>query len=275
MNKPEITLSRLLGFILSVAFIWIFFFSVWYSTNIQNQENFVTTATQVLSSESVRDSVSMELVERIKEKHPIIGTVTAPLLSKVISGVLASDLFSKVYVNAATELHTQLTTKDPKPLTLEIKPTKQVISLLTQKQNPELLDKLPDNLILLERNKIPSLYKVGTLINVAGPVLLIAALITLFYLWRGISKKRTFIVVLSLVFAASGFIVYTLVPAIGGYLQASANSANVANIIYQVYAAFTHRISEVALNVLFFGLLVAFLAKFLKRGVLQLPKSTK
>lgn len=267
----QITLSRILVFFISVIFIWIFFISVWYSRNILDSNTFVSKTTQILQSEQVRNSISNEVLERAAQRRPILGRVTQPILSKVVSGVLASDLFSNAYERIARELHLQLTSKDPRQISVNVSPAKNFVVLLTRDEDPQLVTNIPDEIILIRKNQIPSLYKFGTTLSILGPVLLIIGLILLVDLWRKFENKRTYIVILGLVFAASGFIVYGLVPAIGNYIAAHSDSANVANIIRQVYFEFTYSVSRWATYVFFAGIISAVSAQFLKPGIFRIP----
>ena len=263
---------KVLGLVVSVVFIWTFLFSIWYSNNILNQQNFVTTTTQVLNSEKVRTAISNEIVETIKIKRPIIGSLTAPILTKVIAGVMDSDLYASVNTKVAQQLHLQLTSANPRELGLELKPMKNFLSPFLEKADSDLLKSIPDNIVVIRKNQIPSLYQFGTALTMLGPILLIVAIIMLALIWRKIEDKRNYITVLSLCFAASGLLIYFLIPTLGNYLSAQADSINTATIINEVYVAFTAPIAQFAMNVLMGGLVVAVIAKFLKRELFKLPQ---
>jgi hypothetical protein len=272
MNSTQFSATRILGLVLSVIFIWVFLFSVWYSNNILNQEKFVATTTQVLNSETVRNAISNQIIQVVKVKRPIIGSITEPILTKVIAGVMDSNLYSAINTKLAQEMHLQLTSANPRELTIELKPMKDFLSPFIEKTDSELLKSVPDNIVVIRKNQIPSLYKFGTTLTMLGPILLIAALIILVVLWRKITDKRNYIVILSLCFAASGLLVYFLVPTLGNYISAQADSVNTAAIINEVYYAFTAPISQFAMNLLVGSLIIAVLAKFLKRDLFKLPQ---
>jgi hypothetical protein len=266
------TPSKVLGLVLSVFFIWVFMFSVWYSNNILNQENFVATTTQVMNSETVRNAISNQIVETVKIRRPIIGSFTAPILTKVIAGVMDSNLYASINTKVAQELHLQLTSANPRELGIELKPMKDFLTPLFEKTDSDLLKSIPDNIIVIRKNQIPSLYQFGTILTLLGPILLIAAIFIMVIIWRKISDKRNYIAILSLCFAASGLLVYFLVPTLGNYLTAQADSVNVATIINEIYVAFTASISQFAINMLMGGLVVAVMAKFLKRELIRFPQ---
>ena len=272
MNKIEFNLSKIIGIIVSVVFVWVFLFSVWYSNNILNQEKFVTTTTQILQSETTRNSLSNEVVTVIKTRNPIVGTISEPLLINILSSVMDSELYTNVTSRMAKQLQLQLTSATPRELQVELSPAKAVLNPLFQRADSDLLNRIPENIVVLRKNQIPSLYKFGTYLTISGPILLIAGLVILGLIWRKISDKRNYIVVLSLTFAASGLLVYFLVPAVGNYLVAQTNSANIATIINEIYMAFTVSISQFAIYVLTGGIIAALTARFLKKEIFKLPE---
>jgi hypothetical protein len=274
MNKSSIAVSSTLGIIVSVVFIWIFAFSIWYSNNILNEEKFVSNTTKVLQSESVRNNISTEIIDTIKLKRPIIGSIGEPLLTKVVAGVLGSNLFAKVNTKIAQEIHLQLTTSNPRALTVDLKTTKDFLGPFVEIADPELLSNIPDQIVIVKRNQIPSLYKFGTYLTVLAPILLIIAVIILGLVWRNVTDKRSYIGILSLSFAASGLLVFFLVPALGNYFAAQADNVNTASIISQIYLVFTNPISQFAKILLAFGVLVALSARFLKKEIFRLPKNS-
>lgn len=270
----EFNLSKILGLFVSVVFIWVFLFSIWYSNNILNQERFVTTTNTVLQSEQARDAISNEVISVIKQRRPIVGTISEPLLTNLISGVLNSDFYSNVTTRMAQELQLQLTSANPRELGLDLKPTKNLLSPIFERTDSELLERIPDNIVVLRRNQIPSLYQFGTLITLFGPVALIVALIIFAVIWTRVADKRNYITLLSLSFAGTGLLIYFLIPALGNYAVAQANSVNIATIINEVYVAFTAPISTFAFNVTILGIIVALIAKFVRREFFKLPKAT-
>ncbi len=272
MNKSQFSFASILGLIVSVVFIWIFLFSIWYSNNILNQEVFVSKTTQVLQSEAVRNSISNEVVARVKLKMPIVGSISEPLLTKVLVGVLDSQMFTNVTTKMAQELHLQLTSANPRELSLELKPAKTLLSPIIERTDSDLLKNIPDQIVVIRKNQIPSLYKFGTFLTLAGPILLIAALIIFAFIWRKINDKRNYIAILSLIFAASGLFVYFLIPAVGNYLTAQADSVNIATIINEIYLTFTASISQFAFNILIGGIIIALVAKFVRRELFRLPE---
>ena len=212
MEKSQFNFSKILGLIVSVVLIWTFLFSVWYSNNILNQEKFVATTNQVLQSEATRNAISNEIISVVKQRRPIVGTISEPLLTNILAGVLNSDFYSNVTTKIAQQLQLQLTSANPRELGLDLRPTKNLLSPLLERADSDLLNRIPDNILILRKNQIPSLYQFGTSLTIFGPIALIIALILLVLIWRMVIDKRSYIVNLSLAFAGSGLLVYFLVP---------------------------------------------------------------
>lgn len=272
MDKTKLNFSKIIGLFVSVVFVWVFLFSVWYSNNIINQEKFVATTTQVLESETVRDAISSQIITTVQLRRPIIGSVAAPLLTKIISGVMDSNLYSNLNTKLAQELHLQLTSANPRELTIELKPTKDLLGPFIERSNPGLISSIPDSLTIIRRGQIPSLYKFGTLLTLLGPILLIAALAIMGLIWIKVTDKRNYITILSLCFTATALFVYFLIPTAGNYIAAQANTVNIATIINEVYNAFTISIYNFAFNVMLVSLAIALIARFLRRDMFRLPQ---
>lgn len=271
MNKTGLTAGSILSLVLAVLFFWVFIFSIWFSNNIINRDTFVSKTVSVLESEQVRNAISTELVDRVKERRPIVGAVTAPILSKIIVGILDTDLFDAVYRRMAEELHLQLTTKNPRPLVINVKDTAEFIRPLVERQNPDLIDNLPDQIVVIGQGQVPSLYRIGSILSVLGPVLLIVAIVILALVWRKVVQKRSFFTILGLIIAASGFLFYFIVPAIGSYAVSSAQSANTAIVIDSLFKSFTSPLVRLSLSAFVMGLLIAAVSAFLKRDLFRLP----
>ena len=272
MSKSDFSLASILGIIVSAFFIWVFLFSVWYSNNILNQDKFIEITNKVLQSESTRSAISNEVISIIKARRPIVGTISEPLLSNLLTSVMSSELYSNVTVRMSRQLQLQLTSANPRELQVELSPAKTLLNPIFERADSDLLERVPDNIVVLRKNQIPSLYKFGTYLTVSGPILLVIGLIMLGLIWRRISDKREYIVILSLTFAASGLLVYFLVPAVGNYVVAQTDSVNIATILNEVYTAFTAPISQFSSYVIVGGVLIALIAKFVRRELFKLPE---
>jgi len=271
MNKSEFSLVSILGIISSVIFIWVFLFSIWYSNTILNQKKFVYTTTAVLQSEEIRSAISSQIVNSVQEKRPIVGAIAAPLLTNIITGVMDSNLYSNLNTKIAQEIQIQLTSANPKEVYFNVKPTKDLLSPILSRVEPELLRNVPDRVEIIRKNQIPSLYLFGTYLTITGPILLISALIILGFLWTRISDKRNYITILSLTFAGTALLVYFLVPALGNYIIAQTNSIEKSLIVSNLYYAFFNPISQTATYVLIGAIVIALIAKFVKKEIFRLP----
>ena len=270
--KLKLSIKSILGVVLAVIFFWVFAISIWFTNNILDRDTFVNKTTAVLETEQSRTAISNEIVGRIRQNRPIIGTITAPILSKIIVGVLDTDIFDTIYTRMAQELHLQLTTRNPRPLTIDVKDTAEFIRPLVEERNPDLIDSLPDQIVIIKENQIPSIYRFGTVLTITGPVLLIAGLVILILVFRSASSKRSFVTVLGLSLAASGFLVYYLVPAIGSSVSSLASSTNSAVIIDSLYRSFTDPLVRLSTTVLVLGSLTTVAGLFLRKDLLKLPR---
>lgn len=269
------SLLSLFGIIISVLFIWIFIFSIWYSNNIVNKQNFVNKTTQVLQSEIVRTAISNEIIDIVKAKRPLIGTVSAPILSNIITGVLDTDLSANLFKRMAGELHLQLTTKNPRPLIIDVAQTKEFIAPLLANRDTTLLEDFPNQIVIIQKNQIPSLYLFGTYLGILGPVLLIVALIILGISVYKTKNRRGFFAKLFLTVSAFGALVYFLIPTLGNYLIANFQSINLSVIVNEVYQSFTSPLIKVSLGSIVVGLVGAGLSLFIKKENIKIKRKKR
>lgn len=272
MNKFGINLSSALAIVLAVLFFWVFIFNIWFKNNILNRENFVNTTVSVLSTEETRNAIADEVVGVVQQKAPVIGQITAPILTKVIVGVLDTDLFNNVFNKLAEEIYYQMTTSNPRPLEIKTGGIAVLISPLLADQNPNFLKNFPDKIVIIKQGSIPSLYQFSNILSILGPVLLIAGLILAGFSWIKTVNKRSFFVVFGLTLAATGFIIYSMIPVVGNYITSSLSSPNAILILTNIYDAFTYKIVDFSLYVLVIGLVLAICAKFLRKSLFKLPK---
>jgi hypothetical protein len=271
-NRQKRSLIYLLGIIVSVFLIWVFIFSIWYSGSINNRTKFVNKTTKVLETETVRTAISNEIIEIVKEKRPLVGTLTAPVLSNIITGVLDTNLFDTIYKRIAGELHLQLTTKNPRPLQIDVKQTKEFIEPLVSSQDDTILNDFPDQIVLIKKGQFPSLYLFGAYLGIIGPAALITALVILGYIWLRTTNKRNYLLKLFLVIAAYGVLVYFLIPTLGTYLISKFQSVNLSIIVNEVYNAFTDPLAKASMASIIVGLAGAISSKWLNRDILRIPR---
>lgn len=271
MKSTFFNIKNLAGLTLSILFIWIFIFSAWYSNNILDQKRFTENMVSVLKTETVRTSISNEIIDSVRQEAPLVGSITGPILTKIIAGVMDTDLFANFYERSARELHLQLTSANPREIKIQLRPTKLLLTPILDRSNPNLLNAVPNELVIIGKNQIPSLYKFGTYLTISGPILLIIALIILAFVWKINEDKRNYFFALGLIISGSGMLVYLLLPSLGNFISAQVNSINVVNIINEVYSIFTKPLYELSRYFFIFGIIVALVAKFLRRDIFHLP----
>lgn len=275
MKKNHLSIVSVIGMIFAVAFFWVFIFSLWYSNSILDRGNFVNKTTEVLERESVRNAIATEVVDKVRENRPLIGTVTAPILSKIVVGILDTPVFDTIYRRMAQELHLQLTTKNPRPLVIEVRDTAEFIRPLIERQNPDLIDNLPDRIVIIGQNQIPSLYMFGSTLTLGGPLLLVIGIAILGILFKRTHNKRHYFAMLGIVLAASGFLVYFTIPSVGSYLSANATNNNSAVVIDTLYRAFTGELVDLSIGILTAGIIITIASLVLKKQYLKIPARRK
>lgn len=271
MNNKSISLGSIIGLIVAVIFFWVFAINIWFSNTILDRENFVNTTTQVLTTEASRNAIAEEVVTIVQKNAPIIGTITSPIITKIVVGVLDTNLFLTIYTKLSEEIYFQLTTPNPSALEIELGEVASFIGPLILDQNPEFLNNFPNKITIIGKNEIPSLYKFSNYLSILGPILFISGLAIVGLIWRRSIDKRNYFISLGLITATSGFLVFALIPVVGNLITSGLSSPNSIFIITSLYSTFTKTLVDFSVAVLVIGLFSAFAAKFVRRSVFRLP----
>jgi hypothetical protein len=109
----------------------------WLEINIVNSSRFVSTTTDVLDQEDVREALADRIVERLLAERPIADAVVGDQLEAVVAGILGTDRFQEILSSIATQLHHMLVTGDRPTITIESRVLQVLIVAVARAIAPE------------------------------------------------------------------------------------------------------------------------------------------
>lgn len=158
--------------------------AVWVNRYIFDTNNFTNIATQSLTSESTRNAIAGQIVNKALADYPTVRNVVDDTAVKVVSGVLGSDQVENVLTKAISKLQVAVTSNNQESITIDLTGPKELLTKVVDvvgekrqvKVNP---DNIPSEITILDKDKIPDFYKYGVLFLWLGPIALVGALVLL------------------------------------------------------------------------------------------------
>ncbi|HSX57994.1 MAG TPA: hypothetical protein VLE47_01845 [Candidatus Saccharimonadales bacterium] len=251
--------------------LWIGFFSVWFTNDIYNKDNFTQTLTSVLKDEEVRQAVADQMVANFSDKFPILGKVLGPTLNKTFVGVLGSDLFDKVYSKLASGTYDQLTSTRPKAVVINVGDATNFLSPLLEKAAPELsqkLSELPSEVVIIKAGQIPNIAAAASFITTFGRGALVLGIVLLAYFFfqaKSFVLRKEFSQKLGIVIAVSSATVYLTLGAAKTYAISQANTPAGETIIKKLYEVFTVDLANFAALFVVVGIGVLVISSIIKQ----------
>jgi hypothetical protein len=207
----------IMGIIAALLFI-VANSAFWFNKYIFNTQNFTNLTTEAVLSDSSRQAMATVIVEKALQNRPRLESAIEQPATKLISGLLDSDLSHTVLTKTVTRLQTIMTSANPQPVVINFEPLKDasqkilnVASAVSGGQvgNGEKTDvsisDLPDQVVLVNPEKLPNIYLLGSILLWVGPLAVIGTLILLAY---PLIRNRTNLPALQSTFAVQGVILF-------------------------------------------------------------------
>ncbi len=262
ITKPSIVIGTLIaGFLLFLANI-----AVWVNRQVFDTENFTATTKSALLSDSSVNALSNEIVDRTLADRPIIRRTVGDTSAKVIGGLIGSDQFARVFDNAISRAQSYLISPSQESIVIDLTSVKIIVENIISAvgnatDNPDLssqrISQAPDQIVLLDEDKIPDLYGFSVAFSKMAPIFIILALIILFLQYFNRRNKwfYTFAVQGVAILLAGIFallIGFVLRPSIIGLMP----GANIRIILGNVFDAFIATFNSQSLCLIWGGIIM-------------------
>ncbi len=249
--------------------------ALWFNQNFFNVDNFTKTVTQSLESETSRNAVAAEVVNRLTMDKPLLKEVITEPAEKLVAGVLGSSRASSARTKAVREIQTIATSPNPESVTIDLTSMKTLISKVVVLAN-EISEKeditfdanqIPDEILVLDAAKVPSIYHTGSTLLWVGPLALgVALALFIIPLVRFRKNKPALVRMLSwsaLSIAAAGLLGYVIGPMFKPSFVSRAAGANMQVVMNNLFDSFLHNYNQQLVWFFVIAFLLAVLAVLL------------
>ena len=270
-HRPTLRITLVYAIIAALLLI-IANSAFWFNRYIFNTSNFTSTTTTAVLSDSSRNAIAGEIVDQAFKNRPLVQNAVQQPATKLISGLLDSNLAHTLFERSVTRLQVAMTSKDPKPIALDLSSLKATITKVlgvaeaitgddvtaNAKFDP---NTIPTTIVLLDTSKLPNIYVLGTVLLWVGPIALLGAIILLVV---PLHQSRRHLGALSnLLFIQAGVVFggWLLALLIGPLFKpavlAQVPDANLRIVVENVYAAFVATFNNQSASLLVLAVVLA------------------
>lgn len=230
----------------------------WFNRYIFNTDNFTQTVSEALNSESSRDAIGREVVEKAFADRPILRNTIGNTTVGIVSGLLGTDLAKTATNRTIERLHSIAVSKNPQNVEIDLTTLKGLISSVsnlveTSGLAPQGLSRVdtgqvPSKIVLVEASRIPNIYRIGNMFLWLGPISFIAALLLfLIPIWRNFANRAS--LSLLLLMQGVGMLIFgSISPALGPLFKprflAEIDSANLRVVAGNLYNSFVQKFDQ-------------------------------
>lgn len=246
----------------------------WANRTIFDTDTFTEIAVTSVTSESSRQAIASEVVDRALGEQPIIKQIAGPTATKLVSSLLGTDQFTKVLETAVSKLQVYLTSSNQESVVLNlsgVKNTFESLISLAGKENTEAQTKIsavPDQITLINADNIPDFYKYGVALLWIGPIAGILALALLIYPYvRDRSRYYIIAATQGALLVVTGYLCLLIGPLFKPPVLANIPSANSRIVIGNLYDAFLNTFNSQSLVLVKLGLALALIPLALRYGI--------
>ncbi len=212
-------------------------------------ENFSSTVTESITSDKSREALSREIADQVLEDKPLIKRIAGERLAGLISFALDSDLSNSTIESTANQAVIYMTSTSREEVTLDLRGIKRVVAVastvLDLLESTQVIEEdfIPDEIVLIEANSIPSLSKVADINSLLIFVYLALLLFVgvLLYFWLNLSKLdiAKFYGTALIVSSVIGFLISNLTKS---SVLVRVKSANMRVVIGDLYSIFVSQL---------------------------------
>lgn len=224
----------------------------WFNNYIFNTTNFTNTTTQALLSESSRTAIAGQVVSKALQNRPALQKAVEEPATKLISGLLDSNVAKNLVQRSVTRLQIAITSKNPQPIEINLEPVKENLTRLLDiaqqitnrpadeaKFNPE---DIPNTITLVDVTKLPNIYLMGTILIWLGPICLLIAIGLIawpLYTYRAITSRLHIVLGIQAVAIGLGWVTALLIgPLFRPPILAQVPDENLRVVAENIYNAF-------------------------------------
>lgn len=217
--------------------------SLWYHQEILNRTNFTATFSKGLLSESAKQAIAGEIVDRGLSNRPLLKVAVGATGKSAIYTILSSNAFQSEFNTFVGNIHVRMTSPDDPTTGINIVPLKEYVLPLVGLVRPDLtknlnISELPDRVVLIPDKYIPKIYQFTPLITWIGIISGLFVFIGVPYLFRKTPKKSYVLKLLGIPLLSGTILLIAILKITPEILLSSIADSNAQVIVKDVVAAF-------------------------------------
>lgn len=258
-SKKYSKLNILLLAIVGVSLV-LFQTAYWFNKDIADANNFSRITTTALLQESSRNAIGDEVADQVFKDKPVLKQVAQEPVSNIVSSMLNTKFASIGIEKMIQLLHNNITTTHPKSITFNLSQIKVIIQTVSQilptnsKVPVESAQNIPDEIIIIDKNSIPSLNSFVVAMAIVAPLSLItAAVATIGYAFRKRNNWKLIFAPLGICIMIASITGLLIGPVFKPPLVAFITSFNARIVVGNVFDSFIKPFNQQQIQMLIIG----------------------
>ena len=235
--------------------------AIWINRAVFDTQEFTSISTSALTSESSRQALAGEIVDRALQNNPSVAAVVTEPATNIIAGLLGSQQAENAFSKIISKVQILLTSKKPESITYDLTGIKTTVSkLLTVANKDQAVDKvaeLPDSITVFDADKVPSFYQYGVIMTLLAPFAFLLALVLL--VMPHVNKRyktEKLLLVQGGVLVGTGLMALLIGPIFRPPVLAQVANANLRVVVENFYNAFIASFNAQTMYLIYVGLLL-------------------
>lgn len=235
--------------------------AIWINRAVFDTQEFTSISTSALTSESSRQALAGEIVDRALQNNPSVRAVVTEPATNIIAGLLGSQQAETAITKVIGKVQIILTSKRPESITYDLTGIKTTVSkLLTIANKDQAVDKvaeLPDSITIFDATKVPSFYQYGVAMTLIAPFAFLAALALL--IMPHVKKRYTtekLLLVQGGTLVGTGLMALLIGPIFRPPVLAQVANANLRVVVENFYNAFIASFNAQSMYLIYAGLIL-------------------
>jgi hypothetical protein len=269
----------LIAVLISVALL-LASISFWYHQEILDRTNFTMTFSSGLLSESAKQAIASEIVDKGLSNRPLLKVAVGTTGKSAIYTILSSNAFQSEFNTFVGNIHVRMTSPNDPTIGINIVPLKEYVLPLVGLVRPDLtknlnITELPDRVVLIPDKYIPKLYQFTPIITWIGIISALVVIIGAFYLFHRIQNKSYALRLLGIAITFGALISIGILKFAPNMMLSQIADVNAQVILKEVVSAFITSYLKQLYVLLAIGITLLFLSFVVKHFTPQRITKTK
>lgn len=242
------TWKRVVGGVLIALGMITFFLAqstLWVSNNFFNENQFVGTVEEVLTTEESRQAIAGTIVHTALQNNPVAEQLIGKQLTALVNGLLGSDIAGQLFDRVAHRTYAYLTSSDRQDIAINLTsmkdPLASLVTIIEKTGRDVKFDpsNIPDTITLVESDSLPDISSYIRMMLFASGLLwfvTIASFATYIYLYRNKLIRSIYVVGWSII--AISAIALLSGPFVPPAIASLVNTIDIRGVVEDLTVAF-------------------------------------